>query len=41
MIILRNKSNNKYHNKKITINGITANGQMSMMFNDKGEPLND
>ena len=23
------------------INGITANGQMSMMFNDKGEPLND
>ena len=23
------------------INGITANGQMSMMFNDSGEPLND
>lgn len=23
------------------INGITANGQMSMMFNNKGEPLND
>lgn len=26
---------------KKRINGITANGQMSMMFNDKGEPLND
>lgn len=28
MIILRNKSNNKYHNKKITINGITFDSKL-------------